>query len=184
MDKKDYEYVQKEFDSQKEREMKPVKITKQLIDKLLGNYNTGSVTELYYDDEITTEDRERSSKEFTDIGWEEYKNNYDTRSFNNWADPYEEGTWGLTVSRVRKMIRINLNELKKYQYTNPEDIRFYINENEKGSNIYFYGRDLDIQCDYWFGFYNKGIDRCLKCKKDLCWRSITCGEKINNIKEN
>ena len=176
MDNKDYKYIQKEFNNQKEYNMEPVKITKQLIDKLLDKYNTGYLTELYYDQEIYDHDRNNYSREFTDIEWEEYKKNYDTRKFNNWCDPYSEGTWGLTNNNVRKMIRTNLNELKKYQYSHPNDIRFYINEAEDKSNIYFYGRDIDIQCDLWFGFYNKEVDRCLKCKKDLCWRSITCGK--------
>ena len=178
MDNKDYEYIQKEFDTQKEHNMKPIKVTKQLIDKLLNKYNACAFTELYYDDWATDEDRATHSKKYTDEEWKDYKKNYDKRGFNNWYDPYEEGNWGFTNNKIRKMTRNELNELKKYQYTSPNNIRFYINENEKISKLYFYGRDLDIQCDFWFGFYNKEVSRCLTCRKDLCWRSSICGEKI------
>jgi hypothetical protein len=177
MDNKDYEYIQKEFKRQKEENMNPVKITKQLIDGLLNKYNACQYAELWYDSEIDDEDRVIYNRKFTDDEWKEYKINFDSRSSNSWVDEFDVGIWGLTNSRIRKMIRNDLNDLKKYQYTHPNDIRFYINKTEKGSNIYFYGRDLPSQRDYWFSFYNKEVTRCLTCKKDSCWRSKVCGEK-------
>lgn len=179
MDSKDYEYIQKEFKKQKEEGMKPVKFVKQLLDGLLNKYNTYCYSEHYYDSEIDDDDRDYEGENMTDEQWKEYKNNYDPRSFSNWCDPYEDGIWGFTNQRVKKLIIQELNSLKKYQYTNSNDVRFYINENEKGANLYFYGRDLDIQCDYWFCFYNKKVDKCLNCKKDSCWKRSTCGEKQN-----
>lgn len=177
MDTQDYKYIQLEFEKQKRKDMKPVKITKKLIDKLLSDYNTCYYTELYYDSTIDNADRYNYTKQFTDEEWEEYKRNYDSRKFNNWCEPYNQGSWGFTIKGIKKMLRAELNHLKKYQYTNPSDTRFYINTNEEGSNIYFYGRNLSSQCDYWFGFYNKEEDICLNCKKDSCWRSSVCGEK-------
>lgn len=182
MDNKDYEYIQKEFKNQREEDMKPVKVTRKLIDELLNKYNACYYSELYYDSAIYDEDRNDYSKQFTDEEWKEYKKNYDTRKFNNWVDEYSDGNWGITITGIKKMIIKDIKYLKKYQYTNPKDIRFYMNVNEKGANIYFYGRDLDEQCDHWFCFYNKEVDKCLMCKKTSCWRSNTCGEKQNTTK--
>jgi hypothetical protein len=178
MDSKDYEYIQKEFKKQKEEGMKPVKFTKSLLDSLFNKYNTYTYTELYYDSEIGDDDRSYEGENMTDEQWEEYKNNYDSRSFNNWCDPYEEGIWGFTNQRVKKLIIYELNNLKKYQYTEPNEIRFYINETDEKTNIYFYGRDLDIQCDYWFSFYKQESSKCLTCKKDSCWKHPRCGKKV------
>ena len=128
MDDKDYEYIQKEFKDQNESNMKPIHITKQLIDKLLNKYNACGYTELYYDDEATDEDRKHSSKEYTDKEWEEYTKNYDTRAFNNWCDPYEEGTWGLTNNRVRKIIRSNLNDFLSTPASFYYSIKYYLRD--------------------------------------------------------
>lgn len=176
MDKKDYVYIQEEFKRMKEENMKPVKITKQLIDNLLNNYNAYLFSELYYDSEINDNDRDYFSRKFTDEEWEEYKKNYDSRSSNNWIDEFREGNWGITNYGVKKEIIENIRYLKRYQYTNSDDIRFYMNNRDDDSvHIYFYGRDLDEQCDYWMFFYKKEVDKCLNCKKRYCWRNDICG---------
>ena len=84
MDNKDYEYIQKEFKKQKEEGMKRIKFTKSLLDSLFNKYNSYSYTELYYDSETDEDDRNYKGENMTDEQWEEYKNNYDSRSFNNW----------------------------------------------------------------------------------------------------
>lgn len=177
MDSKDYEFIQKEISKQKYEDMKAIKFTKSLLDSLFNKYNSYAYTELYYDSEIDDDDRSYKGVNMTDEQWEDYKNNYDPRRFNNWCDPYEEGIWGFTNEQVKKLIIQELNILKKYQYTNLNDIRFYMNKTNKKVNIYFYGRDLDIQCDFWFCFYNKQVDKCLICRKNSCWKYPRCGEK-------
>lgn len=178
MDNKDCEYIQKEFKKQKYEGMKPVKFTKSLLDSLFNKYNYYTYTELYYDSEIDDDDRNYKGENMTDEQWEQYKNSYDSRKFNNWCDPYEEGIWGFTNQQVKKLIIQELNTLKKYQYTNLNDVRFYMNENSEKVNIYFYGRDLeDLQCDYWFCFYKQESNKCLICKKNSCWKHPRCGEK-------
>jgi len=84
VDNKDYEYIQKEFKKQKEEGMKRIKFTKSLLDSLFNKYNSYSYTELYYDSETDEDDRNYKGENMTDEQWEEYKNNYDSRSFNNW----------------------------------------------------------------------------------------------------
>ncbi|WP_252251212.1 hypothetical protein [Clostridium sp. VAP52] len=156
MDNRDYGYIKEEFKRQKIHNMNPIKMTNKLINKLLNKYNAYVFSELYYDDE---------------------KSN-DSRAFNNWIDEYSEGNYGITNYGVKKMTINNLKYLKKYQYINTNDIRFYISETDELTQIYFYGRDLDIQCDNWFIFYDKETNKCLKCKKTYCWRHDTCGDKI------
>jgi len=179
MDNKDYEYIQQEFKRMQEENMKPIKITKQLIDNLLNNYNAYLFSELYYDSEVNDEERNYFSRKFTDSEWDEYKKNFDPRKSNNWVDEFNEGNWGITNYGIKKMIVENIRYLKRYQYTNSDDIRFYMNKNEDNNSvhIYFYGRDLDEQCDYWIFFYDKETDKCLNCKKRHCWRNNICGEK-------
>ena len=179
MDNKDYGYIEKEFKNQKEDNMKPVKFTKSLLDGLFKKFNTYAYTELYYDSEVDDDDRSYKGENMTDDEWEQYKNNYDSRRFNNWCDPYEDGIWGFTNKRIKKLIIYELNNIKKYQYTNTNDIRFYMNEAEEKVNIYFYGRDLeDLQCDYWFCFYKLKPNNCLICKKDSCGKHPRCGHKL------
>jgi hypothetical protein len=178
MDNKDYEYIQEEFKRMQETNMKPIKITTRLINNLLNNYNTYLFSELYYDSEVNDEERNYFSRKFTDEEWEEYKKNFDPRQSNNWVDEFSEGNWGITNYGIKKMIIGNIRYLKKYQYTTPNDVRFYMNKNDDSVHIYFYGRDLDEQCDYWIFFSNKEIDKCLNCRKRSCWRNTTCGEKV------
>lgn len=83
MDNKDYEYIEKEFEKQKEDNMKPIKFTKSLLDSLFDKFNTYAYTELYYDSETDDDDRNYEGENMTDDEWEQYKNNYDSRRFIN-----------------------------------------------------------------------------------------------------
>ncbi|NFH01322.1 hypothetical protein FC831_13725 [Clostridium botulinum] len=156
MDNRDYKYIKEEFKRQKTHTMKPIKITNKLIHDLLNKYNTYTYSELYYDE----------------------KGSSDSRASISWIDEYSEGIWGITNYGVKKMIIDNIKYLKKYQYLNTNDIRFYIGKIDNLTKIYFYGRDLDIYYDSWFTFYDTEINQCLKCKKQFCWRHDICGNKI------
>lgn len=174
MDKFDLELIQKELNKKDYKIVKPIKITKGLIDKLMNEYNTCSYYELYYDDEPDISDEEWDKLGTTDDEKEkkfkEICNNIDNtkrrKQFNNWTDPYEWGIWGWTNHKVRKEARRSLNEIKQQSY---EEGRCYYLEYDKGVKLYFYGRDLPEQCDYCFYFYNEEETPCTKCRKNKCW---------------
>lgn len=148
MDKFDLELIQKELNKKDYKVIKPIKITKRLIDKLMKEYNTCSYCVNFYDAE-------------QDINSDEER-----KQFNNWTDYYSHDQWGLTNYTVRKEIRYMLNKLKLKSY---EKDRCYYLECEESIDLYFYGRDLPEQCDYWFSFYNEEETYCLmSCRRSEC----------------
>ena len=159
MDKIDLELIQKELNKKDYKVIKQIKITKRLIDKLMNKYNTCSYFEKYYDEDGDI---------FEEEGLKELGDTIEKRrkQFNNWTDPYAWGIWGLTNHKVRKKVRNELNEIKQQSY---EEGRCYYLEYDKGVKLYFYGRDLPEQCDYWFSFYNEEETPCTTCKRDICW---------------
>lgn len=148
MDKFDLELIQKELNKKDYKVIKPIKITKRLIDKLMKEYNTCFYCVNFYDAE-------------QDINSDEER-----KQFNNWTDYYSHDQWGLTNYTVRKEIRYMLNKLKLKSY---EKDRCYYLECEESIDLYFYGRDLSEQCDYWFSFYNEEETYCLmNCRRSEC----------------
>ncbi|WP_283695804.1 hypothetical protein [Clostridium perfringens] len=146
MDKFDLELIQKELNKKDYKVIKPTKITKRLIDKLINKNNTCFYYVNFYDAEGDSEKRRKQ--------------------FNNWTDPYEWGIWGWTNHKVREEAKCLLYKLRNKSC---EDGRCYYLEYDKGVELYFYGRDLPEQCDYWFDFHNEEETPCTTCKRDICW---------------
>ena len=159
MNKEDYELIKKEFENET-IQMKPFKFTKEILYKLLKQYTNCRITEKWYDS--------REGKEF-----------------NNWIDEYDKGVWYMTNMAVRKMCNDVLELLNKYQYDEyKNDTRIYIGKDNKVTQIYFYGRDIEDElCDYWFEFYNEEINKCTFCNKEECKKDVYLCDKGINLKE-
>lgn len=174
MDKFDFELIEKEMKQQEEIKYKNTTITKSLIDKCLNDYNRCAYSVLFYDSEPDIDYEEWKKLQETEEGklkYEQMVKEYEPKrkSFNNWVDPYDEGIWGFTNNYVKELARNLLNKLKKDTY---QDKRFYLIENRDCIKLYYYGRDNECQCDYWFTFWNEENrnSKCDKCNYDICWR--------------
>jgi len=166
MDSYDNELINEEFEKYN-LTMNNTVITKTLLDSLFLKYNTVTYTELFYDSEPDITYEEWKELDSTKEGRCEYKKmqeeyDMDRKTFNNWNEPIARGIWGFTNNSVRKLAR-----------------EFYMGKSKDIIKLYYYGRDTELQADYWFTFYNEDniLEECLKCKKYSCWTD--CNKLIN-----
>lgn len=143
-------------------------------------------SELWYDYCLDREDdgfyydENNYYKRLTDEEWNEKVKNFDSRNYNNWIDEFSEGNFGITYTGIKEMIYNNFRHNKKYQYKEyKNDNRFYMFTKDNDVQIYFYGRDLKEQCDYWYLFFTREDTdkKCIKCKRRYCWDNRNCKKK-------
>lgn len=180
MNNYDNELINEEFEKYS-LHMSNTVITKTLLDSLFSRYNSVAYTELFYDSEPHITFEEWKELDSTQEGRTKYKKmieeyDSDRKLFNNWNEPIDRGIWGFTNNSVRNLARQQLNKLKRSTY---KDKRFFMGKDKDNVKLYYYGRDTEVQADYWFTFYNDDeiSEDCLKCKKYSCWSN--CNKILN-----